>query len=81
MSKIIVTMSGWCEADPEKIRFQLISDMDEQPYITGTEWMELPRAGDKNNVGRDDYMIESVGKAMDTALDGEYDYVDIEVEE
>jgi len=81
MSKIIVSVAGWCEADPENVRFQLISDMDEQSYITGTEWLELPEWGDKNHAGRDDYILESVAKAFGTALDGEYDHVDIEVEE
>ena len=81
MSKIIVSASGWCEADPEKVRFQLITDMDDQAYITGVEWLELPESGDKNNVGRDDYILECVGKAFDTAIDGDYDHVEVEVEE
>jgi hypothetical protein len=81
MSKIIVSAAGWCEADPEKVRFQLITDMDDQEYITGVEWLELPESGDKNNVGRDDYILECVGKAFDTAIDGEYDHVEVEVEE
>jgi len=81
MSKIIVSVCGWCEADPEKVRFQLITDMDDQAYITGVEWLELPESGDKNNVGRDDYILECAGTAFATALDGEYDHVDVEVEE
>jgi hypothetical protein len=80
MSKIIVSVCGWCEADPEKVRFQLITDMDDQAYITGVEWLELPESGDKNNVGRDDYILECAGTAFATALDGEYDHVDVEVE-
>ena len=81
MSKIIVSTAGWCEADPEKIRFQLISDMDEPAYITGTEWLELPEEGDKNQAGREDYILECAGTAFATAIDGEYDQVDVEVEE
>ena len=81
MSKIIISISGWCEADPEKIMFQLISDLDEPTYITGAEWLELPESGDKNNVGRDDYILECVGTAFATALESEYDQVDVEVEE
>ena len=81
MSKIIVSLSGWCETDPEKVRFQLISDMDEPVYITGAEWLELAESGDKNNVGRDDYMLECAGKAFATALAYEYDHLGIEVEE
>jgi hypothetical protein len=81
MSKIIVSVCGWCEADPDKVRFQLISDMDDQAYITGAEWLELPESGDKNNVGRDDYILECAGTAFATAIDGEYDQVDVEVQE
>ena len=81
MSKIIVSAAGWCEADPEEVRFQLITDMDDQAYITGVEWLELPESGDKNNVGRDDYILESVSSAFKYALDGEYDHLDVEVEE
>jgi len=81
MSKIMISLSGWCEADPEKVRFQLISDIDEPLYITGAEWLELPESGDKNNVGRDDYMLECVGKAFNTALESYYDSLEIEVEE
>jgi hypothetical protein len=81
MSKIIVSVVGWCEADPEKVRFQRISDMYEPVYITGAEWLALPESGDKHNVGRDDYILECVGKAFDTALDSYYDSLEIEVEE
>ena len=80
MSKIIVSVCGWCEADPEKIMFQLISSGGEA-YITGTEWLELPEEGDKNHAGRDDYILECAGTAFATAIDGEYDQVDVEVEE
>ena len=79
MSKIIVTTCGWCEADPEKVRFQITSG-DGEEYITGTEWLELPESGDEDNVGRDDYILECAGTAFATALDGEYDQVDVEVQ-
>jgi hypothetical protein len=80
MSKIIVSAAGWCEADPEKVRFQLITDMDDQEYITGTEWLKLPEYHD-TAICRDDYILECVGKAFDTAIDGEYGHVEVEVEE
>ena len=81
MSKIIVSAAGWCEADPEGVRFQLISDMDAPPYITGTDWLALPEEGNKNQAGREDYILECVGTAFESALDGEYDHVEVEVEE
>jgi len=74
MSKIIVTVSGWCEADPEKVRFQLISGNGEE-YITGTEWLKL------SECTREDYILECAGTAFATALGGEYDYVEVEVQE
>ena len=80
MSKIIVNVCGWCEADPEKVRFQITAG-DGEEYITGTEWLALPECGDEDNVGRDDYILECVGTAFATAIDGEYDHIDIEVEE
>jgi hypothetical protein len=80
MSKIIVSTAGWCEADPEKVRFQLITDMDGQEYITGTEWLKLPEYHD-TAISRDDYILECAGTAFATAIDGEYDQVDVEVEE
>ena len=79
MKKIIVQVSGWCEADPEKVRFQITSENGEA-YITGAEWLELPESGDENNVGRDDYILECAGTAFATAVDGEYDQVDVEVQ-
>ena len=80
MSKIMISLSGRCEADPEKIRFQRISDMYEPVYITGTEWLKLPEYHD-TEICRDDYILECVGKAFDTALDSYYDSLEIEVED
>jgi hypothetical protein len=88
MSKIMITLSGWCEADPEKVRFQLISGHGEE-YITGTEWLTLPEChlrdevehNDNLGLTREDYILECAGEAFATAIDGEYDYVDVEVEE
>ena len=78
MSKIIVSVAGWCEADPEKVRFQLISGSGEE-CITGAEWLKLPEYHD-NQPCRDDYIIECAGTAFATAIDGEYDHVEVEVE-
>jgi hypothetical protein len=76
MSKIIVSVAGWCEADPDRVRFQSIRDDDTQDmYITGREWLSL------DEEARDGFVLESVASAFVTALDGEYDQVDIEVEE
>lgn len=76
MSKIIVSCAGWCEADPDKVRFQSIRDDDTQDmYITGTEWLSL------DEEAREDFILECTGTAFATALDGEYDYVDVEVQE
>ena len=79
MSKIIVSVAGWCEADPEKVRFQLISNIEGEQYITGTEWLKLPEYHD-TAIFRDDYILECAGTAFATAIDGEYDHVEVEVE-
>ena len=76
MSKIIVSCAGWCEADPDHTRFQSIRDDDTQEmYITGREWLSL------GEEARDGFILESVASAFVTALDGEYDSVEIEVED
>lgn len=79
MSKIIVSVAGWCEADPEKVRFQLTSVIGDEQYITGTEWLTLPEYHD-TAICRDDYILECAGTAFATAIDGEYDHVEVEVE-
>ena len=80
MSKIMVSAAGWCEADPDKVRFQLVSKIEAPEYITGTEWLKLPEYHD-TAISRDDYILECAGTAFATAIDGEYDQVDVEVEE
>ena len=81
MSKIIVSVSGWCEADPDKVRFQYIGpDDNAEQYITGAEWLVLPEY-DEQEISRDDYILECAGEAFATAVDGEYSQVDIEVED
>ena len=74
MSKIIVSCAGWCEADPDKVRFQSLRD-DGDMYITGREQLSL------DEEAREEFILECVGEAFATAVDGEYDQVDIEVEE
>ena len=74
MSKIIVTMDGWCEADPARTMFQYIG-LEDRDSITGTEWLTLP----ENDRG--DYILESIESAFQTAFDGEYNNIDIEVED
>ena len=76
MSKIIVSVAGWCEADPDEVRFQYIGPVRESQMImiTGTEYLQL----DEDE--RDEYILECAGTAFATAIDGEYDQVDVEVE-
>jgi hypothetical protein len=60
MSKIVVSMAGWCEADPDKVRFQSLNTQDR--YITGTEWLQL------NEEAREGFILERT--AFANALDG-----------
>ena len=80
MSKIIVSCAGWCEADPDHTKFQLISKAEGPELITGKEWLKLPEYHEQE-LCREDYILESVASTFVTALDGEYDGVEIEVEE
>jgi len=76
VSKIIISMAGWCEADPDRTLFQYVGHRDGvAKLIGGKQWLELP----KNE--RSDYILESVPTALKWSLDGEYDQVDIEVED
>ena len=81
MSKIIVSCSGWCEADPARTMFQYIGPRDDvEKLIGGEQWLSLPEY-DEQEVCRDDYILERVASAFRYALDGEYDHVEVEVED
>lgn len=81
--KIILAFSGWCECDPDKVKFVSISDADMPEVITGREWLALTPCEDDGTIGpyREDYMLEDTVEAQATALDGGYDYWSLEVEE
>ena len=81
MSKIMVSVAGWCEADPSRTMFQYIGDRDDvDNLISGEQWLSLPKDDDVVEVCRNDYILESAASAFKYALDGEYDHVDVEVE-
>jgi len=76
MSKIIVSVAGWCEADPSRTMFQYLGDRDDvDKLISGEQWLSLTEDD------RGDYILENVLTAFKYSLDGEYDQVDVEVEE
>ena len=77
MSKIIVSVAGWCEADPDEVRFQYIGPVRESQMImiTGTEYLQL----DEDE--RDEYILEDLGVAYTNSFDGELDVCDVRVEE
>ena len=76
MSKIIVSMSGWCEADPSRTMFEYIGNRDDvDKLISGEQWLSLTEDD------RGDYILESVLTAFKYSLDGEYEQIDVEVEE
>lgn len=80
MSRIIVSVSGWCEADPSRTMFQYIGDRDDvDKLISGEQWLSLPDY-DEQKICRDDYVLECAASAFKWALDGEYSHVDVEVE-
>ena len=83
MEKIILTFSGWCECDPDKVKFVSVSDADIPERITGREWLALTewQGDDTIEPHRGDYMLESTVDAQETALYGDYDFWDLDVEE
>ena len=80
--KIILTFSGWCECDPDKVKFVSISDADIPEIITGREWLALKEwcGDDTTGPHRGDYMLEDTIDAQATSLDGDYGYWDLDVE-
>ena len=76
MSKIIVSMAGWFEADPDRTMFQYFGQRyDVEKLIGGKKWLSLPEDE------RSYYMLESISTAYMYSLDGDYDRMEIEVEE
>ena len=81
MRKIIVSICGWCEADPSRTMFQYLGNQDGvDKLISGEQWLSLPKY-DEHKICREDYILESVPSAFKYALDGEYDHLDVEVED
>lgn len=79
--KIIIHMSGWCEADPARTMFQYIGPcVDVERLIGGEQWLSLPEY-DEQKLCRKDYVLENVVTAFKYSLDGEYDHIDVEIEE
>ena len=79
MKKIIVNMSGWCEADPARTMFQYIGTRDDaEKLIGGEQWLSLPEY-DKQKISRTDYILENVLTAFKYSVHGEYDMIDAEV--
>ena len=71
-NKIIVEFSGWVECDSDKVKFQYISNDDDQcTVITGTEWLKL------SEDDRDNYMLEDCIEAQKTSVDGSYEHMDV----
>ena len=81
MSKIIVSMAGWCEADPARTMFQYIGRRDDvEQLIGGEQWLSLPEY-DEHELCRKDYVLENVLTAFKHSVDGDYDHIEVEVEE
>ena len=81
--KIIVSFSGWCEVNLDRVVFVYIGmDKNVKEYISGREWLLLTECEDEGTIGpyRDDYMLESCVDAQATAIDGMYEDMHVEVE-
>ena len=73
--KIVIHYSGWCVIDPEDVKFQCVTndgDGDDQPDITGKEWLEL----DEENRGCN-YILESAVDVIRDSTDGEWTELEV----
>lgn len=68
--KMILEYSGWVEIIPENINFIYIGEEEKQD-ITGLEYMKLSKEE------KEDYIIESLSKAIDNGYDG--DTIDLNI--
>ena len=67
---MILEYSGWVEIIPENINFIYIGEEEKQD-ITGLEYMKLSKEE------KEDYIIESLSKAIDNGYDG--DTIDLNI--
>ena len=79
MTKIIVEFSGWVECDSSRVLFQYIGDEHDDdvrrwPVITGNEWLKL------SEDEQDDYILEDIIQAQETALGNWYENLDVIVQ-
>ena len=79
MTKIIVEFSGWIECDSSRVLFQYIGDEHDDdvrrwPVITGNEWLKL------SEDEQDDYILEDIIQAQETALGNWYENLDVIVQ-
>ena len=73
--KIIVSYSGWCEIDPEDVKFQRIWNNDEaagETIITGKEWLKLDEEDKYCN-----YILESAVDVIRDCTDGEWTELEV----
>ena len=81
VERLIVEFSGWVECDPEKTSFVYVGGdpfegvMGGDIHITGKEYMTLPEQQ------RGDFILQCLGEAYMDSLDGECNYLSVEVEE
>ena len=81
MKRLVVEFSGWVECNPEETWFQYIGN---DPFegvtggdvrITGKEYITL------SPEQQGDFMLESLGEAIQYSVDGEFADINLEVEE
>jgi len=75
--KIVVNYSGWCEIDPEDLKFQCITNDEAagEPVITGKEWLEL------NEEDKYGYILESTVDVIRDSTDGEWTELEVTEDE
>ena len=74
--RMVLGFSGWVECDPDKTFFQYIGDMAaNRAVISGTKFMSLNENEQRN------YILEDLGQAITYSVDGEFNELDIDIED
>jgi hypothetical protein len=70
---ILIEYSGWCVIDPDKVKFQCITNDEAcgEQIITGKEWLKL------DDDMKSNYILENAVDAMRDSDDGEWDTLEV----
>jgi len=74
--RMTIMFTGWIECNPDQTTFQYLGEMAaNRAVISGTKFMSL----DENEQGN--YILEDLGQAITYSVDGEFNQIDIDIED